>query len=200
MPPPRVSEPSPEKNVDLEQALAQMLTSHTAFMNETKANMQHQATQLNNQATQLRNLEVQIGQMANLLTERQPGSLPSNSEVNPRRERNEHVKAVTLRSSRELAIQGLPPVIGEVETEEVSHTSQNDNTEREQPQEKKFGGEETEARDHQPIAPIPYPQRLKTQVVSLSPTPSGPPSLRELCVTWELVSISCPYPYLEAWD
>ena len=79
MPPPLVSEPPPEKKVDLEQALAQMLTSHTAFMNETKANMQHQATQMNNHAAQLRNLEVQMGQMANLLTERQPGSLPSHS-------------------------------------------------------------------------------------------------------------------------
>ena len=88
-------------------------------MNETKANMQHQATQLNNQAAQLRNLEVQMGQMANLLTERQPGFLPSNSEVNPTREGNAHVKAVTLRSGRELVIQGQPPVIGEVETEEV---------------------------------------------------------------------------------
>ena len=131
MPPPRVSEPPPEKKVDLEQALAQMLTSHTAFMNETKATMQHQATQLNNQATQLRNLEVQMGQMANLLTERQPGSLPSNSEVNSRREGNEHVKVVTLRSGRELEIQGQPPVIGEVETKEVIQTSQNDNTKRE---------------------------------------------------------------------
>ena len=84
MPPTRVSEPPPEKKVDLEQALAQMLTSHTAFMNETKENMQHQATQLNNQAAQLRNLEVQMSQMAILLIERQPGSLPSNSEVNPK--------------------------------------------------------------------------------------------------------------------
>ena len=50
---------------------------------------------------------------------------------------------------------------GEVETEEVIQTSQNDNIEREQPQEKNFGGEETEAKDHQPISPIPYPQRLK---------------------------------------
>ena len=79
-----MSEPPPEKKVDLEQAFAQMLTSHTTFMNETKANMQYQATQLNNQVAQLRNLEVRMGQKANLLTERQPGSLPSNSEVNPR--------------------------------------------------------------------------------------------------------------------
>ena len=133
MPPPRVSEPPPEKKVDLEQSLAQMLTSHTAFMNETKASMQHQATQLNNQVAQLRNLEVQMGQMANILTKRQPGSLRSNSEVNPRREGNEHVKAVTLRCGRELVIQRQPPVIGEVEAEEVIQTSQTDNTEREQP-------------------------------------------------------------------
>ena len=66
--------------MDLEQALAQMLTSHTTFMNETMANMQNQATQLNNQAAQLRNLEVKMGQMANILTERQQSSLPSNSE------------------------------------------------------------------------------------------------------------------------
>ena len=69
MPPPRVSEPPLEKKVDLEQALGKMWTSHTTFMNETKANMQNQA-QLNNQAAQLRNLEAQMGKMANILTER----------------------------------------------------------------------------------------------------------------------------------
>ena len=106
MPLPRVNEPPPEKKEDLEQALAQMLTSNTAFMNETKANLQNQTTQLNNQAAQLRNLEVQMGQMASLLTERQRGALPINSEVNLRQEGNEHVKAVTLRSGKELATPG----------------------------------------------------------------------------------------------
>ena len=119
MPSNRASEPPLEKKVDLEQALAQMLTSQSAFMNETKANMQQQATQLNNQAAQVRNLEVQMGQMANLLTERQPGSLPCNSEVNPRRDGNEHVKAVMLRSGKELEAKGQSPVIEEVETEKV---------------------------------------------------------------------------------
>ena len=81
--------------------------------------------------------------------------------MNPRREGNEHVKAVTLRSGRELAILGQPPVIGEIENEEVIQTSQNDKTKKEQPQEKKFVEEETKAKDHpvtiEPIAPIPYP-------------------------------------------
>ena len=158
MPSNRVNEPPPEKKVDLEQALAQMLNSHSAFMNETKANMQQQATQLNNQAAQLRNLEVQMGQMANLLTERQPGSLPSNSEVNPRRGGNEHVKAVMLRSGKELETQGQFPVIEEVKTEKVIQPGQNDDADKEQPNEKQYAENTTEAGAS---LPIPYPQRLK---------------------------------------
>ena len=70
-----------------------------------------------------------------------------------------------MRSGRELAIPGQPPVIGEVETEEVIQTSHNDKIEREQPQEKNYVEEETEAKDRpntiEPTAPISYPQHLK---------------------------------------
>ena len=72
-----------------------MMKSHDKFENETR-------TSLNNQAAQLRNLEVQIGQMASLLSERQHENLPSTSDVNPRREGNEHCKVVTLRSGKTL--------------------------------------------------------------------------------------------------
>ena len=113
-----MSEPPLEKKVDLEQILAQILTSHTTFMNETKANMQNQATQLNNQAAQLRNLEVKMDQMASLLTERQQGSLPSNSEVNLRGEGKEYYKAITLRSGRELEIRGQQQTVREGEIRE----------------------------------------------------------------------------------
>ena len=47
-----------------------------------------------------------MGQMDNLLTERQQNSLLNNSKINPRGEGKEHVKAITLRSGRELAILG----------------------------------------------------------------------------------------------
>ena len=67
-----------------------------------------------------------MGQMANLLTERQRRALPCNSEVNPRREGNEQVKAITLRSGKELAALGQSLVIGEVETEELIQPSQTD--------------------------------------------------------------------------
>ena len=154
----RTSETHSEKKLDLEQALAQMLTSHSAFMNETKANMQQQATQLNNQAAQLRSLEAQMGQMAKLLTERQPGSLPSNLEVNPRRDGNEHVKAVTLRSGKDLETKEKPSTTKEVEAENVIQHSQSDDTNKEQPQEKQSSETSIEAKAS---IPVPYPQRLK---------------------------------------
>ena len=43
-----------------------------------------------------------MGHIANLLTERKQGSLPINSKINLRGEGKEHVKAITLRSGREL--------------------------------------------------------------------------------------------------
>ena len=154
MPSNRANEPPSEKKLDLEQALAQMLTSHSAFMNETKANMQQQATQLNNQAAQLRSLEAQMGQMANLLTERQPGSLPSNSEVNPRRDGNEHVKAVMLRSGKELESQLQPSVVEQLETEEIIQPERKDDADKEQPQEKQSSETSIEAKAS---IPVPYP-------------------------------------------
>ena len=127
-------------------------------MNETKANLQNQTTQLNNQVAQLRNLEVQIGQMASLLMERQWGALLSNYEVNPRQEGNEHVKAITLRSGKELVAPGQPPVMGEVETEEVIHSIQTDKLVGEQLHQEKLGEKEieSEGRPHriEPAIPI----------------------------------------------
>ncbi|XP_024031895.1 uncharacterized protein LOC112094656 [Morus notabilis] len=89
------SNPPQEKKVNLEEAMAQLATSHTQFMNETRTNFQ-------NQSAQIRSLEVQISQMANMFSERQQGNLPSTSEVNPKRDGKENCKADTLRSGKEL--------------------------------------------------------------------------------------------------
>ena len=78
-----------------------------------------------------------MDQMANLLTERQQGSLLSNSDINLRGEGKEHVKAITLRSGRELATPGQPPVIREVETKVVDQFSLKDEIQGKQPYEKK---------------------------------------------------------------
>ena len=78
--------------------------------------------------------------------------------MNLRRDGNEHVKAVTLRSGKELETQKQSPVIEEVENEQIIQPGQNDDSDRDQPQEKQYVGNTTEAREN---PPIPYPQRLK---------------------------------------
>ena len=55
-----------------------------------------------------------MGQMASLLMERQHGSLPSNSEANSGGEGKEYYKAITLRSRRELEMQGQQPAVREL--------------------------------------------------------------------------------------
>ncbi|KAL5583077.1 hypothetical protein UlMin_015519 [Ulmus minor] len=55
------------------------------------------------QAASLRNLENQVGQLANELKNRPPGTLPSNTE-SPKRDGNEHCKAITLRGGKTLEV------------------------------------------------------------------------------------------------
>ena len=95
-----------------------------------------------------------MGQMENLLTERQPGSLPSNSEVNPRRDGNEHVKAVMLRSGKELETKGKSPVIEEVEAKKIIQPGQNDGANKEQLNERQSAENSTEVKTS---LPVPYP-------------------------------------------
>ena len=96
--------------------------------------------------------------MANLLTERQPGSLPSNSEVNPGRDGNEHVKAITLRSGKECESQVKPPVVEQSEIEEITQPERKNDADKEQSQKKQSA--ET-SREEKGNIPVPYPQRLK---------------------------------------
>ncbi|PPS04346.1 hypothetical protein GOBAR_AA16315 [Gossypium barbadense] len=73
-----------EKNLNLEEMLEKfILVSETHFQNTE--------TTLKNQQASIQGLKTQIGQLAKLVFERPQGSLPSNTEPNPK----EHVKAVT---------------------------------------------------------------------------------------------------------
>ncbi|KAL5549220.1 hypothetical protein UlMin_004451 [Ulmus minor] len=56
---------------------------------------------IQSQAASLRNLENQVGQLANELKNRPPGTLPSNTE-SPKRDGKEHCKAITLRGGNTL--------------------------------------------------------------------------------------------------
>ena len=68
-----------------------LITTTQTFMTTTNTN-------LKNQVAAIHNLEVQMSQIFSLLSNRPQGSLPSNTEVNPK----EHIKAITLRSEKVL--------------------------------------------------------------------------------------------------
>lgn len=66
----------------------------TKFISATETRMQ-------NQDASIRGLEHQVGQLAKLISNRELGALPSDTEKNPK----EHVKAIELRSGKVLEIE-----------------------------------------------------------------------------------------------
>ncbi|XP_039121320.1 uncharacterized protein LOC120258044 [Dioscorea cayenensis subsp. rotundata] len=149
----------PEKKFTTEDVLAR-------FMIHTEAkfvNINNQFAEVN---TVLRNvqasiplLENQVGQLARANSERPPGSLPSNTENNPR----EHLKAVTLRSGKQV----------EARAEEGSSTKHNGVAAREDPKPSETELEGVKEKqdegtiqlptpripEYKPV--IPYPARLR---------------------------------------
>ncbi|XP_031275462.1 uncharacterized protein LOC116133938 [Pistacia vera] len=83
MKPPPPSFPQ-EKKPNLEELV-------TKFVSSTEARFQ-------NQEASIRNLETQMGQLANLISRKAQGTLPSDTEKNPK----EHVKAITLKNVKEI--------------------------------------------------------------------------------------------------
>src|SRR3954467_3684079 len=82
---------TPEKKTNVEDILWKFIESTGERMKSNEILMQ-------NQAASIRNLEVQIGQLHNILANRSQGTLPSDTEKNPK----EQVNAVTLRSGKQL--------------------------------------------------------------------------------------------------
>ncbi|CAH9088199.1 unnamed protein product [Cuscuta epithymum] len=100
----------------------------------------------------MQNMETQLGQISRALSERPLGSLPSNTEPNPR----EHVHAVTLRSGKE-----VEPAATTKKSEEVKDVPAAREEEKEKEEER-----EVAIAPKQPVPiknytpPLPYPARL----------------------------------------
>lgn len=86
----------------MEEMLKQFIASSSKRMEQTedvvKSLGAHTEAALRNQSVSMKQIEWQIGQIAKVLQDRFPGSLPSYTETNPR----DHVKAITTLSGKEL--------------------------------------------------------------------------------------------------
>ncbi|KAL5572912.1 hypothetical protein UlMin_022509 [Ulmus minor] len=128
---------------------------------------------IQSQAASLRNLENQVGQLANELKNRPPGTLPSNTE-SPKRDGKEHCKAITLRGGKTLEA----PKINEKNPKELVSRQEEENNEKgnveKESREAENSGENSEKsganvaampqqNDQQKRPPPPFPQRFKKQ-------------------------------------
>ncbi|XP_010242052.1 PREDICTED: uncharacterized protein LOC104586489 [Nelumbo nucifera] len=101
-------------------------------------------TRFQNQEASIKNLENQVGQLAQMISAIIPGTLPSNTKVNPR----EQVQAITLRSGKE-----LPKVEKKARAgNKADATIETKNKKEEQ-------SEPQQERHQQPQ--VPFPNRLK---------------------------------------
>ena len=143
-------QPPQEKKSDLEELM-------TKFISTSETRFQHTETALRNQKASIHNLENQIGHISKMLSERPQGSLPSNTEPNPR----EQVKAVTLRSGKTLATE--PTVLITNKDVELKEEEDKEGKIDPSPVSNKKESEKAPVREYQPI--LPYPGRLRKEKV-----------------------------------
>ena len=108
--------------------------------------LKHEAD-LKSQQASLQNLETQIGQIARQLSDRPPGTLPSNTVTNP----NATTNAVTLRSGTSTTAPTTPgPILEKLHSKETQEDLTSNVVQPKEPV--------------QPyVPPIPYPGRLKQE-------------------------------------
>ncbi|XP_074336444.1 uncharacterized protein LOC141673589 [Apium graveolens] len=64
--------------------------------------MQKSDALIQSQSASMRALEMQVGQLASAINNRPQGSLPSDTEPNPKNDKREHCKAITLRCGKKI--------------------------------------------------------------------------------------------------
>lgn len=84
----------------------------------------------------IRNLENQMGQLANGINNQPQGTLPSDTEINPKREGKEHCNAIALRSEKELTeVAGRTPKQSNADDTEGKKIKDSKNVEHEKKEE-----------------------------------------------------------------
>ncbi|CAN6713111.1 unnamed protein product [Malus baccata var. baccata] len=134
-PPPTTFQPQ-EKKTPVEDLIAQLATNTNNFIQATQ-------TTLQNQQASIGKLEVQVGQIASALNEREIGRFPSQPEVNPKNQ--EHIKAISLRSGKTIETEAAKEEKKPEEPENDSFTLPDE--------------ELAQKKIYSP--PVPFPQRLQ---------------------------------------
>src|SRR3954464_15919533 len=146
---------APDKKPSIEDMFSKIMDKIDRTTEHTEKRFEINELKLQNHDSILKNLEQQVGHIHDLLSQRQLGKLPSDTEKNPR----EHVNAVTLRSGTTYG--GQQVVINEKEDEVVPENKDTyDEVERAKEKERVDQRvKEYAAKYNRP----PFPSRLKDQ-------------------------------------
>nr|XP_016438553.1 PREDICTED: uncharacterized protein LOC107764492 [Nicotiana tabacum] len=118
-----------------------------AFINKTDE-------QFENYSTAIRNLERQMGQIANLLSERTPGTLPSDTENNPKKT----IKVVSLRSGKALTDPKVK-VRHEVVSKKIETPTEKESEEKKS----QISGVQKKIEESRHMPALPFPQKMKRE-------------------------------------
>ncbi|KAG9458836.1 hypothetical protein H6P81_003344 [Aristolochia fimbriata] len=140
----------PEQKANLEDMILKILANQEKGEARTEARLQ-------TQEASIRNLEIQVGQLANAISGRNKGTLPSNSETNPK----EHIKVITLRSGKVLEEQKQHQV--EENKANQQRDEERESEEREVSRQHKQKGKSSQSLSNAEINvdTLPYPERAK---------------------------------------
>ncbi|KAG9446838.1 hypothetical protein H6P81_012966 [Aristolochia fimbriata] len=125
----------------------------------TDSRFQAQEAALKNQEASIRNLEIQVGQLANVISGRYKGTLPSNSETNPK----EQIKAITLRSGKVLGEKNQPQVEEDKPDQQQDKEREEQDEGKEVSRQHKQKGKSSQSLSNAGINvdTLPYPERAK---------------------------------------
>src|SRR5438270_8270676 len=149
---------APDKKSSIEDMFSKIMDKIDKTTEHTEKRLEINELKLQNHDLILKNLEQQVGQIHGLLSQRQPGKLPSDTEKNPR----EHVNAVILRSGTTYEGPKVNLKVDEKEIEENKDTYEEVDDEVERAKEK----ERVDQRVKEYAAKydrLPFPNRLKNQ-------------------------------------
>ncbi|XP_050229333.1 uncharacterized protein LOC126678479 [Mercurialis annua] len=151
----QVPPPQQQNNPDRKPSVEEMISQFLATQDTTVKKMDAKIDQLaqSSQAS-IHKLELQLGQLARTVAEREQGKLPSNTENNPK----EGVMAISLRSGTQVETGSKGKKVIEI----VDDGDDKEESEHDAKQGNNLDKEVVAAPSVKPyVPPIPYPQRLK---------------------------------------
>src|SRR5256886_7154548 len=142
---------APEKKSNIEDMLSKMMSKIDKTTEQMEKRLEINEIKTQNHDATLKSLERQMGQIHGMLSQRQPGQFPSDTERNPK----EQVNAILLRSGKQLE-EKLPEVEEKEKEKEADEEEAPDEVVVQAPDVmKKLSPKE--------IRDIPFPHRLKRQ-------------------------------------